>query len=561
MQLLKTHNTPLTLLKVPRALYVLTFCLVIICFHLFFYTGHFGFDDMGYAQYAFELSQGNLQLLDDHYAYRLGVLWPTAIAYILFGVNDGASAIMPILASFTILFLVNDMLKKEKVITALLAMAMLTFTFWNLHYSDKLMPDIWVSFGVTIACYALYRQYFDPPKWKIILPILMAIGIFYAFLSKEIVLFTLPAFAIFWLKDIFKKQHITFWLTTIGLGILVFGVYFLHQYISTGNALARIAAIKSGTYYSPTCSYAELPLENLIKRIIYLPFAHVGGDSGFAIPCVLAISAFIFVAARIIKNQRIAFFSTLFFALFVGAFWMSASLSAYSPICIDPRHFLFLLPMASIAASMLVINFFNNKKVAVATCIVFLIISIACVVNKVTFRESTIVFTIGLIVYTLAKHFKNRFINTAAVGIMLIALVVSPAIIIKSFNSPNQYKIVKQHTYDLINNATENTFIVTTQVQENIGNYLNEFGNKNPKVQFVSYKPFDANHYRYLGKSLFKVERILIFNNRHTQNLSGKNANDMPKYFFEPIANGKVLLNENGTFIQEVKSIKDLTWE
>jgi hypothetical protein len=58
------------------------FALLVIAHHVYGYFGHYGYDDLHYAELATQLWQGQLDYTD-HYSYRLAILLPTALAYTL----------------------------------------------------------------------------------------------------------------------------------------------------------------------------------------------------------------------------------------------------------------------------------------------------------------------------------------------------------------------------------------------------------------------------------------------------------------------------------------------
>ena len=148
--------------------------LIMVLFHLFGYSGHFGFDDMHYAYLANELKNGNFYL-QDHFSYRLGTLLFTWLTYCLFGINDFASSLPSMTYSAICLYLVYQMLKKQSNLILCFGLLLTISSEWFLFYSDKLMPDFAVTFAFVGAFYAVYRQYFVNSnlkpvtclKWKI----------------------------------------------------------------------------------------------------------------------------------------------------------------------------------------------------------------------------------------------------------------------------------------------------------------------------------------------------------------------------------------------------------
>ena len=75
---------------------LLIYIILVILYHLFGYSGHYGYDDIHYAELATNLLKGTVNF-EDHYAYRFPVILFTAMFYALFGINDLASS-LPALA-------------------------------------------------------------------------------------------------------------------------------------------------------------------------------------------------------------------------------------------------------------------------------------------------------------------------------------------------------------------------------------------------------------------------------------------------------------------------------
>jgi len=66
---------------------------------IFFFTGFHGFDDVFYIRRAYALSQGHFALPTNHWAARVGLVGPTALAYLLFGVTLWSTVLFPFLCS------------------------------------------------------------------------------------------------------------------------------------------------------------------------------------------------------------------------------------------------------------------------------------------------------------------------------------------------------------------------------------------------------------------------------------------------------------------------------
>jgi hypothetical protein len=75
-------------------LFTIALALRLACF-----TGLIVSDDLGYAKYAQQISQGSYQLELHHYAVRYGVIAPLAAVYHLFGVQEWTAVLLLVISS------------------------------------------------------------------------------------------------------------------------------------------------------------------------------------------------------------------------------------------------------------------------------------------------------------------------------------------------------------------------------------------------------------------------------------------------------------------------------
>lgn len=64
-----------------------------------FFTGYHGFDDVFYIRRAYALSHADFVLPTSHWAARIGLVGPTALAYLIFGVNLWSTVLFPFICS------------------------------------------------------------------------------------------------------------------------------------------------------------------------------------------------------------------------------------------------------------------------------------------------------------------------------------------------------------------------------------------------------------------------------------------------------------------------------
>jgi len=63
------------------------------------FTGLVASDDLGYARYARQISEGSYRLYPHHYAIQYGVIVPLAALYRRFGVQERTTVGFPLLSS------------------------------------------------------------------------------------------------------------------------------------------------------------------------------------------------------------------------------------------------------------------------------------------------------------------------------------------------------------------------------------------------------------------------------------------------------------------------------
>ena len=143
-----------------RLIFIFLLIVFTIVFHGFAFFGHFGYDDIYYAQLANNLMHGNFNPGNDHYAYRWGILYPVTFFYWLFGIHDFASSIPALLDSFGTLYLMLRILRTDTTLTFVLTVTVYFFYSWVFFYADKLMPDTLVAFAFTGIIFIFYEFYF-----------------------------------------------------------------------------------------------------------------------------------------------------------------------------------------------------------------------------------------------------------------------------------------------------------------------------------------------------------------------------------------------------------------
>ena len=243
------------------------FAAVIVLWHLFAFTGFFGYDDLQYAEVAARMMQGAADW-NDHFSFRWTITGATALAYKLLGINDTASSLPAMLVALATLVLITLPLRRYSLSTVAAALGLFTLNFWSLFYSDKLMPDIYVAFFVTGAILVYYYVYRMTHRNQVTSGILFALALMGTFLSKETVVLVLPLLGWWLIRDLRRGGRGRFWVTSAITGLLLLGGYLLAVALLTGDPASRMTALLGNRYVS-FCDYSNQPLRQLLVRISY----------------------------------------------------------------------------------------------------------------------------------------------------------------------------------------------------------------------------------------------------------------------------------------------------
>jgi len=527
---------------------LLLFLAGLVLFHKFGYIGHYGYDDMQYAKMASDFLQGTIDY-DDHFSYRAPVVLSTALSYSLFGISDFASAIPPLIATAFILIILFLILKDRNWKIILIALSLTTFSTWFILWSDKLSSDIYVAFSVFAALAVLHKYKYNSTKKPALLhAFLFAIALFWGFLAKEVVILILPLLLYIFIWDMIHKQDRKFWIYSILCGFVLLMAYFFITWWLTDNFLYRFEAIINNSYLN-LCSYDQQSLKILLKRIAW----------DFWDMCIYQnmIIGFVFVLAYFFQKNVLSYFKmkdsfSFFFVssviLILSCNFMTISFTSYSPMCIDPRHYLFLIPIVSFPASIIITRFLEEKKQGIPIIIILLGVSlIAYFSGYKIFSQFYLPLTILFCVYLFLKP--KKIFQVLFVGIFVTILFFQ---VIDWFKYAQyiQYDKQKEHVLEQIIRKNEKCYVITDIVQKRLGEYYIGF-NSNSPIKFITYDEFKEN-------PTFDRKNILLYN-KHTLYLSGLNYDDLP-YYVKNVAASNQLLFEDREMDMHIYKMTDLSW-
>ncbi len=525
---------------------LLIYIVIVVLFHLFGYTGHFGFDDIHYAELASALLKGNIDY-GDHYAYRFPVVIFTALSYLIFGISDFASSLPAMAITISILIIVFNILREHGPKVILIGLSLTTFSNWFLFYSDKLMPDIYVALSLIWALAVIHRYKYKSSKSKTApYAILFSFALFFGFMSKGTIVLILPLLLFLLSTDIIQKRDVKFWVYSLISGLAMLAIYLFTIWIFTGNVMERFDAISNNSYLN-LCSYDQQSLRILLKRVF-------AGFFELSIYQSLA-TGFIFVFAALFQRNGLGFFrmndSFSFFLvsaiiLFLSSSFMSISLSSYSPMCLDPRHYLFLIPVASIPASRIIAGFLKSRQYGLQIILwLFCITLISFFLQGQAFWKLYLPLLALFAIYLFLRKgiaFQYLFISLFSAILLLIPLDMV------RYAQKVQYRARREIVKEQVLENNSDCIIITDEIQKRLLSYYTGF-HKDQGRRFLSFKEFEA-------ETAIEGDKLLLLN-WHTRYLSGMEQHDLPFYARNiPPSNELIFENrELGLSIYKLKEV------
>lgn len=521
------------------------FVIFIPIFHLFAYTGHYGYDDLHYAKLAVQFLNGSLDFTD-HYSFRTPVILLTALSYSVFGVNDFASSLPSMLISIGILMLVYCILKNKGILSLVIGLSLTTLTNWFIFYSDKLMPDMYVVLGIMGALVVIYSYKFDSSHKKPFqFSLLLIVSLLFGFMAKETIVLIIPLLLYLFGVDILYKRDVKFWMFTIINGTIILSLYFIIIGILTGNFLMRFEAIINNSYLN-LCSYDQQPFLITLKRISY-EFFNLILYQGMTL-------GYIFVIAYMIRKKSVkhftfsdgfSFWMTSAILLLLSSNFMTISLTSYSPMCLDPRHYLFLIPVVAIATSLIIQHHLQELNFRIALFLLSLVVTIVSVfLQGDSFIKIYLPFTI-LNLLALVFPFKRSF--TLVFLILFIGVLLIKPFYLITYSQKVKYRSQKE-VFQTIVQSQKNCLIITDDVQKRLASYYSGFKpTSNEYVNFSQFR-FDSTDTR----------KKIMFLNWHTMYLSGLATHDLPFYAKEISKNNRLLYEDKKIYLS-IYEMNDFT--
>ncbi len=349
---LKMSNSVYNLLKNRYSL-LLLIILFGIYLRLIFFSGMEISDSLGYSRAANGINQG--KGIDPNstltLSTRLGLIFPTALSYRLFGINDFSSVIFVLItsiASIILIFYFGRLLFNENV--GLMAAFLLSFFPLDLSHATKLGSDLPSAFFMALGVYFfLHAENKAPLKYGLsylLSGILIGIG----YLVRE----TALLIALFFIVYIIYKRKVKKEYFLVPLGVLIiFAIEAIIFFGLTGNPIYR--TISSQKYnMEQVIGHDYFGRLDFPTGLFHYPWLFLTNN------LLVYFYAFVFIASvyALIKREKVAYSMLIWLIpLLLYLSFGSASLTQYIPFRAVDRYTSIIT-----APAVILLAFFLSEK-------------------------------------------------------------------------------------------------------------------------------------------------------------------------------------------------------
>jgi len=534
------------------------FALIPFVHHFIGYFGHYGYDDLHYASIARDLLNGTVQY-DYTFSYRFTIILLTSLSYLIFGISDFSSALPSLLVAVTTLFVVYVSTRNEGSLQTILALSLTIFISTFLFWSDKIMADIYVAFFLLLSIYWIDRFRFRTQSNHVKkYSFLFVFSMFLAFSSKETAVLFLPFPLALFFIDVWQKRNLQFWLFSIAFGFIILAVYLIIIKLLTGEFLKRLYLLALDNQEQIFAySYDRQSILVLLKRISYQLFESFL-MAGIAIPFIFILSvAFTRKFKEFFKvNDSYSLYLVASVVLLISLNFMTISPFSYHPVPTDPRHSIFIIPIASIAASYILKEFLYNRKMSIhITIFALLFAGWTFMANKYIFFNMYLPLTVILFGYEALRNLKPAKALFVVAFILILSFQHYSKIIYARFSV--KYDLQKQIVFDYLINPGVRCYVFTDEMQVHLGNYFLGFNDHN-HVVFVDYNNIEIDNYN----PEYKRYLLLNFHTRFYSNTLNKlplfanNIEKTYKMIFQDKKQGIYIYEIPDVYIPELRGIK-----
>lgn len=506
------------------------------------FMGVYENDDVAYMRLAHQLStQHTLNLLSyNHFEHRWITIFFTAIFYKIFGINNYSSAAFGLSCCLITYYIVFKLLDKQSKEIVVIASVLFLFNRATIFHSHRTLADAPMMLLVLLSIINYMHLKFSTQVNQSLQGIAFAVLILLGILTKETIVITTPLWLYLLIVDIKKKQHFTFWLYAIASTLLFTFLYLGIYKILTGQWLYRINILYKNSWINP-CSYDVLPVKHTIERItIGLVDSFIHGS--YMLLYLPALFCVIYKKQLLNNNDRLWFLCKIYIVLLLCSNFMSVSYKNYMPLCPDSRHFIFLIPIASILSSYMLIAYFNNAKKYFIVAIAFVVVCVRmyCInvgVLKYLYIPATCILLLPLFTSFLKIKYK---LNTMW---LIVFIAYYAAISLHTFIvSPYPYYAQQKKCIDfLLQQKTPVTLYCNNPETLDNSEYMYKFNKRNIELKLLTTSELNETN-----------------NTKNYYLLNYNNNGELIQKAMQCLNNTKVLIKEGNVYLFEINDKEQL---
>ena len=348
---------------------LLAILLFALSLRLIFFTGTGSSDELDYYTFANDVNKGLFKLQINHFSFRIGLIYPVALIFSIFGINEFTANFLVLvfsLASILLIFFLGKYFFNDKV--GITAAFLLSFYPLDVFFSTRLLPDLPAAFfmGLSVLLF-FYGE--DNKKKQNLYYTLSGIALGLGYLIKEVTLLM----GLFYLSYIIYKRKfkINYLLISIGLfaGILTMIIF---SYYNVNEPFYQYKAHEGQEIeYMRKFYTSYFTVEGVLKRLFlllpYILFTDL--HYGFFFVFILIAISYCFI-----KKKREAYVPIIWiFVLIIYLNFGTVSLKEYIPFPITIRF----ISIITIPSLLVLAYFLKEKplKKLSSVIIVFLLLS------------------------------------------------------------------------------------------------------------------------------------------------------------------------------------------
>ena len=382
-------------------------------------------DDLVYFSFASEVLQGDFHLTDSPKNHRIALIYPVAFLLRIFGTNPFAISFFPLLCSLiTICIVFLSLRRNSGIFAACIAATLIAINTIQLTFTSALFPDVVVSMYMIFCALLLYEVRLGKIS-SVPAAFLFLFALIAGFLTKEIILLSLPFVLIIFFKDLIDKKNQRFWKYLAGGGILsalLLAYYYQHETGDWKFIYHSVDQNHNEVFVPYTGSMA------LFARYTYEPLTWLFGSAGFIFLLVFSIPEIV-VSLRNKTANRFSNFITWYFLFLLCAFWLgTTSFSRMAPVPLYERMWLPLLAPLCILSASTIHRFCRGElKRWHEQLLIFLPVAGCIIANIFLSRERGMLFLSFALTVMIAKIARHKWKSGYS---MSLAISIAPFVVL-----------------------------------------------------------------------------------------------------------------------------------